>query len=144
MVDSMKIRINIKLGLFAIFAFQLLSCERDRGSDPIRLFVSNNSNDTIEVVSQISFPDTSLIENLSGLPHAEVLPNSEEKVVQFIGWENWIKRFNTYETLTLIIYSGDTLRKYPFSQIQNDYNILKRYELSIEQLRSLDWKITYP
>jgi len=44
----------------------------------------------------------------------------------------------------LIVYSIDTLNHYSFEQIREEYKILKRYELSVEELENSDWIVTYP
>ncbi len=48
------------------------------------------------------------------------------------------------DTLSLYMFHPDTLAKYEWQQILDDYNILKRYDLSLEDLRRLDFKVTYP
>jgi hypothetical protein len=120
-------------------------CERDRNGDPIILILKNNSNDTLDFVTQFNYPDTSLMNSQTSSARACIVyPNSENKLSEFKGWENTIKKENPNETLIIVVYSLDTLQKYSFSQIQMDYNILKRYDLSIEQLKAMNWTVIYP
>ena len=42
------------------------------------------------------------------------------------------------------VFSVDTLEKYSWEEIREGYKILKRYDLSMDDLDSLDWTITYP
>jgi len=48
------------------------------------------------------------------------------------------------DTLIFFVFSVDTLNKYSWEQIREGYKILKRYDLSIDDLDSLNWTITYP
>ena len=46
--------------------------------------------------------------------------------------------------LMFYVFSVDTLEKYSWEEIREGYRILKRYDLSYEDLDSLNWTITYP
>ena len=48
------------------------------------------------------------------------------------------------ELLMFYVFSVDTLEKYSWEEIREGYKILKRYDLSMDDLDSLDWTITYP
>ncbi len=48
------------------------------------------------------------------------------------------------DTLSLYIFHPDTLSKYSWDQVRNDYNFLKRYDLSLGDLLRLDFEVTYP
>lgn len=48
------------------------------------------------------------------------------------------------DTLSIFIFSYDTLRKYDWETIRKEYKILKRYDLSLPDLRNLNWKVVYP
>jgi len=61
---------------------------------------------------------------------------------------NWEKAFNEgffpKDTLSVFIFHSDTLKKYPWDLVRACYKILKRYDLSLYDLKKLDWTITYP
>lgn len=42
------------------------------------------------------------------------------------------------------LFSLDTLKKYTWKEIKEKNNYLKRYDLSLDDLDSLNWTITYP
>ena len=44
----------------------------------------------------------------------------------------------------LFIFSSDTLTKYGFSEIRSGYRILKRYDLSRQDLERLSYLVQYP
>lgn len=52
--------------------------------------------------------------------------------------------FEEKDSLMFFIFSADTLKKYSWDEIREDYKILKRYDLSVVDLDSLNWTITYP
>jgi hypothetical protein len=121
-------------------------CERDRNGDPIELFIKNNSIDTIVASLQYNYPD-SLLVDFKSTPDTyatTVAPGAEDNFWAFAGWEYEIVRRNAQSTLIMVIYSQDTLRKYTFDQIQGNYNILKKYNLSVDSLKKLNWRIIYP
>lgn len=110
-----------------------------------RLTIVNNSNDTIISFLQYNFPDTILLdENAPELNNIIITPNSLGKHYSSIKWEDHISSLNTHKTILIFINSYDTIRKYSWTQIQDDYNILRRYDLTIDSLQKLDWIITYP
>ena len=123
------------------------ACERDRKGDPIWLEVRNNSKDTICFGLQFNYPDTNII-NQKEYPHlAEgtvAYPYSESGFYEFTGWERTLRKEYKTDGVVCFVYSLDTIRKYPFEQIQEDYNILKRYILSIDDLKAINWTIVYP
>lgn len=54
------------------------------------------------------------------------------------------EKYGEADTLIFFVFSVETLNKYSWEEIREDYKILKRYDLSIKDLDSLDWTITYP
>jgi len=49
-----------------------------------------------------------------------------------------------HDTMSVFIFHSDTLKKYTWEDVRNGYKILKRYDLSLEDLKQMNWKITYP
>ncbi len=48
------------------------------------------------------------------------------------------------DTVSIFILSKDTVNYYSWDKIRSDYNILKRYDLSLDDLKNLSWNVTYP
>lgn len=48
------------------------------------------------------------------------------------------------DTLSIFIFHTDTLNKYPWEKIRDEYKILKRYDLSFEDIKRLGYKVPYP
>jgi hypothetical protein len=63
-------------------------------------------------------------------------------------WEDCIKELSA-DTLSVYIFHTDTLQKYTWEEVRQDYKILRRYDLSSDDITSLRIKngapvITYP
>lgn len=48
------------------------------------------------------------------------------------------------DTLSVFIFHTDTLNKYPWEKVRDEYMILKRYDLGLDDLKRQDYTITYP
>jgi hypothetical protein len=48
------------------------------------------------------------------------------------------------DTLSIYVFSVDTLAKYSWEQVQDDYNILARYDFSLQDMEDLDFDVVYP
>lgn len=91
--------------------------------------------------SPVVYPDTLLPVNIGDIS----LPN----ITGTVFWgdsQKWEERIDLLpsDTLSIYFFHPDTLSTYSWDQIRSDYNILKRYDLSIEDLESLNFKVTYP
>ncbi|MFV0249304.1 MAG: hypothetical protein ACK5H1_10170 [Tenacibaculum sp.] len=91
--------------------------------------------------SPIKYPDTILLKDF----HYMSLPNITYIVYRGNSqkWEERIIMLPS-DTLSIYFFHPDTLSKYSWDMIRKDYNILKRYDLSIEDIQRLDYEITYP
>lgn len=47
------------------------------------------------------------------------------------------------DTLSVFVLHTDTLNKYSWKEIRDSYMILKRYDLSLDDLKQLDFRVTY-
>ncbi|NLL27401.1 MAG: hypothetical protein GX259_01250 [Bacteroidales bacterium] len=70
-------------------------------------------------------------------PYERTPYDSKEK------WEKVFKKLPK-DTLSIFIFDSDTLAKYSWDRIRSDYNILKRYDLSLKDLETQNWTISYP
>ena len=59
---------------------------------------------------------------------------------------SWEGRFQVLPVDTLIIQVFDSriIDEYIWSKIRSDYMILQQYFVSLENLQSVDWRISYP
>lgn len=94
---------------------------------------------TIE--SNIVYPDT-------------LLPNSRDSMKLrpisgnvFTGNKtDWSERINQIpsDTLSIYFFYSDTLDTFNWQEIKSGYKVLKRYDLSLEDLKQIDYKVSFP
>ena len=48
------------------------------------------------------------------------------------------------DTLNLYVFDAFIVENTPWEVVARDYLVLKRYDLSLEDLQKLDWRVTYP
>jgi len=91
--------------------------------------------------SPIIYPNTSLPLNENDLILSSITTNV------FFGnstkWEDRIKEL-PLDTLSIYFFHPNTLSTYSWEEIRTDYKILKRYDLSIQDLELLNFKVSYP
>jgi hypothetical protein len=132
--------------VLCLFTCSANSCDPDSdGHWDGRLTIVNNTNDTILSFLQFNFPDTLILDQDAPESNAIMVPpKSSGKHYSSIKWEDRISILNSHNTVMIFINSYDTILKYPWSQIQMEYNILYRYDLSVDDLKELNWIINYP
>ena len=142
----MKTITYIFLLLIILIFITASTCKKEKTDG---LVTVNNANHTINVTIEFDYPDTTLQKGRECLDCiADIDANTSFKHFYFPnGRYNWsikIADRNIHNTLTVFVIHKDTLDKYTFEQIQKDYNILKRYELTVDELEAQNWTITYP
>ncbi len=110
--------------------------------------VKNNSGHSISVY--FAQGDEHISSNPDKLPDTldrslEII-KPDKKMRYFVtrrAWEDFFS-FLPSETLTIYIFHTDTLNKYSWKEVCEDYLVLKRYDLSLEDLKKLNFKVPYP
>lgn len=131
----------ISLTIVTLFTNCCLPEHRYCPKDRISFWVYNHSNTNIVTLfrsGSLIYPDTILPE----------LPNNWEwypTEVKQREYEEFYKEKNR-DTLCLFILSPDTITKYGWDKVREDYNILARYDLCVmpSELRKLDFEVSYP
>ena len=109
------------------------------------LYVTNNTNHSISFSffssNGVYYPDT-LLKNIDYI-FKNIIPESRFSYDSGLSWD---KIFSSYpnDTMSFFIFHPDTLKKYSWYQICDKYMILKRYDLSLADLKRLDMNISYP
>lgn len=100
--------------------------------------VQNNTTDTIQFYASYIYPDTAISDKKPSLtmayPSKYSYWDSKEK------WEDIVSS----DTISMFIFSKDTVDKYSWDLIRSGNKIMKRYDLSIKDLEKQNWTITYP
>jgi len=131
----------ISLFLIIIVAFRC---------DPIEKFyvitISNVSGNSVYffetgLQEDIQYPDTILPVKKPNL--ALIKANDQFRVYSRDKWEDNFLMFRA-DTLSIYFLHTDTINKYSWDKIRNEYRVLKRYDLSLQDLKNLGFKIPYP
>lgn len=120
------------------------------------LYLTNNSNHSInlyfnnlkkmnnDAINKV-YPDTLIRKDIEIWIGDEILAG--KRTVGVIGANDWKELYSLdapQDTLSLFIFHKDTIAKYSWDEIRGDYKILTRYDLSLEDLKRLDFVLTYP
>ena len=110
----------------------------------------NATADTLYVVSSSQYPDTS---TFSGIPNpvldpnfTKVLPNESNTQVL---WrrdciELAFKDLIPSDTMMIYVFDAKVLEGNTWETVKSNYLVLKRYDLSLDDLNRMNWTITYP
>lgn len=112
--------------------------------------IRNNSENKVSFFSAFphsylhAYPDTTLHkENDVFVSFGDIMPFAGTSTGGSRSWESKFEEIPS-DTLSFYFFHSDTLAKYPWEEIRKDYKVLKRYDLSIEDIQMLDYEITYP
>ena len=108
-------------------------------------YLDNQSSDTLAIYFALglptSYPDTLLPANRN---ETLFLGTSKQTIYMTgISYEKTIKG-TAKDTLSIFIMNVDTLRKYTWDEVRQNYKILQRYDFSLQDLRLLNYTIPYP
>lgn len=134
----------------AILCFIVLcsySCEKPPFVDKFyRIIVINNSPNSIRVLlsdeyATNQYPDTNLA---MSKPSLQKIATGNSGY--FDSKTPWEENFNKLpaDTLSVIFIDNDIYENEPWDSVRAHYNILKRVDLSIIDLKALNYKIIYP
>ena len=131
---------KIILPLFFLLLI-MLGCPREETEDCHRgVTIINNSDKPIYYKVGISYPDTSLYYNPASSPNPyKISANSRKK-----HWFGDCYEAAVRETLMVFIFDAYTLEHTPWDTVVANYMVLKRYDLSLNDLNKLKWHVTYP
>lgn len=119
------------------------SCEKNPFAESVlRMWVENRSNKAVSFLVSRQYPDTAIPDAYSSLRGAA--PDAKNPYDFYE--KSWSEVFNNLpaDTLSVFVFSSDTLVKYPWQQIRSEYKILKRYDLSLSDLKNRSYTIVYP
>ena len=123
-----------------ILIFLLLFTAQCRTDSPTYFDLYNNSGAPVCYYMPwkhgFFYPDTTL-------PKKNPNPYQFDKEWHFSREGNIFAALPT-DTLSVFFFSPDTLAKYEWATIRQEYKILVRYDLSHNDLKRLNWRIDYP
>ncbi len=131
-----------------VLLFLLVSCEGIKFVEyRYPIYVYNNSNHNIGCYFAEGgkygtyYPDS--------LPKSDhfiiknILSNHSYCLSNGIEWEIVFSTIPS-DTLSIYIFNSDTLNKYSWDKIRKEEMFLRRYDLSLEDLKKLKYKVSYP
>jgi len=101
--------------------------------------IHNYTNDTVQAYAGYDYPDTMLCVEKPRL--VMIYPNTQDGGLE--SKTDWKDKLQS-DTLIIFLLSKDTVDTYSWEEIKNDYKILLRYDLSINDLENQNWTIIYP
>ncbi len=131
----------MKMNILAVLSIILCSASCEKMVDHVySIKIQNNTNDTLLFYESYNYPDTSIAQKKPIL--IRVYPKDYSYLDSKKDWDKVL--VSPKDTLSIFILSKDTVDKYSWDKIRSDYNVLKRYDLSLDDLKNLSWKVTYP
>ena len=133
--------------ILIISIFLMTNCLEDMMEKWFTIRVNNNSNKRIYISAGCgrygipNYPDTLLPTIEPSLLNVE--PHDYNNLRSSIEWESVIKKIES-DTLSIYFFDADTINKYTWDEIKNEYKIIKREDLSIDDFRQANWTIMYP
>ena len=110
----------------------------------------NKSTDTLYVVGSTFYPDTSIY---SGIPNPILDPNftmvlPDENNTRVLWGKDCIELAFKFsipsDTMMIYVFDAKTLKVNTWETVKSNYLVLRRYDLSLQDLESLNWIIAYP
>ena len=124
--------------LLSIFMALVACPEKSEKNDKRAFRFSNNSDVDVyiylgEVGRELGgtlYPDTAIAELRCGIPF-------KQREIRTYGYRG-------IDTMSLFIFDAGVFDAYSWDEIKNDYKILKRYDLSLQDIKKLNHIILYP
>lgn len=104
--------------------------------------ISNHFNSKVYFNMQYNFPDTLIM-----FQHDPGLIAHENSKGELSSKHDFIKEIDKKSPgnkISIFLYSVDTLDKYGFENIKTNYRILRRYDLTSDELKSKNFEINFP
>lgn len=141
MKTNEKLGIMKKPSLFVFFAIVLLgACVKDTSSCHFILRFANKSDKLIYMSIKTR---ASLFSNTLERPFWSQKPNTTGRDVESRCYEEYAYG-DFYQTIVFQFFDGEIIETVPWDTIQKHNMCLAEKRLTITQLDSLKWKVTYP
>ena len=135
---------NMKLLIcFAwITIFSASSCEKNPFVERVySIKVQNNSNSSINFLVSYNYPDTIIPDqynSVSSIRAKDYTPLDSK--------QEWSTEFAKTKAgkLSFFFFNPDTITNYGWEKVRSDYKILKRKEVTLQDVQNNQWTVTYP
>lgn len=128
------------LSFLALF---FTACDPPPGATVRYIFnIRNKGLTDIKYSVSKSYPDTSITDSISAQLNL-IHPSKEDKYTTSDKWPEFFSKLPA-DTLSILFFSPDTVSKYGWKQVQSRYLILKRKDISLQDLENSNYVVTYP
>jgi hypothetical protein len=139
----MKTLTKVTIIILLIFIFLSSTCEKDKNLHDLIEF-TNNSNYNLFVCADWWYPDTLI--NFSNPALAgdfyKVSANSSDDALKIR--DTYEGRFEQHEKIMIFVFDAQVLENTTWDSVKANYLVLKRYDLTLQDLNDMNWTITYP
>jgi hypothetical protein len=127
---------RIIIGILLFVTLGGYTCHKD--DVHYNLTIKNQSSKAISVSLGDYFPDTTL---RCPWGYFEIGVDQENKIFSKNGWES---EFKDYNYLQIFVMDSVINKEFPCDTIKKHNKILKRYQLTLDDIKKKNWTITYP
>jgi len=139
-----------KVLLLLVLLVALTQCKKFPMDRLYSLYVKNHSDYSIIYVLRMNQEtstvyDTILGNNPPSIDHVTTILSGQNKAL-LQGSVKISSYFDNVpsDTISIYLFHIDTLKNNTWADVRDGYKILKRYDLSLEDLEYLDYKLSYP
>ncbi|HET7001559.1 MAG TPA: hypothetical protein VFI33_09630 [Puia sp.] len=133
--------------ILTISCWMLASCHPDKYYTLFK--IKNNSDKPIYYTYSNKYPDTSVDHSIyippgsTRTPGEIINPNSNLSIVKSAPIEDYFKTIPS-DTIEIFIYDANVVKSSPWDSVVTKYLILKRYDLTLDNINKMDRIIVYP
>jgi len=118
------------------------NCENPFVEGFYRFYLKNNSKDTISFSYSLNYPDTSIV-NIERYNVIRLYPSERAPIDNKKKWEDVINKDIKGKKILIFIFSvvvDDT----NWPKVRDNYLVKKRYGITADELKAMNYAISYP
>ncbi len=137
---------KIILIICSCMLFTAMTCTKDSDDAHHHILFYNGADYDIFVDRSFDYPDTSLLRTQNVMAPGWDLGvkshNSNNEALTSRG--TYESKFCNLDTLIVFVFNADTLSIRGWDYVKDHNIVAQRYDLSLSDLRYLNWKLTFP
>lgn len=136
---------KMKIMTFMIILLVVFGCpDKEEFTPDITLVIRNNSNDSIVEYREYAELTDTIFQEFSPFTSDQSIELGSIPPQEEIEIPEETERLSRFGAIHIYIFDKDTLKTVSWDQIRDDYNVLRRYDLTLEDLEAMNWIIEYP
>lgn len=147
--------INMKKAFFYLAPLALIlsaaTCKKETPASHFKISFRNNSSKAVYTEWDSAYPDTVAFRfgSLAGSPqYYKVEPSQTSNRALTTGtagsFENILQHQIVSHKIMIYVFDAAVVESTPLDTIKSHYLVLKRYDLTLDELRARNWIINYP